>query len=151
MRALVFLTLVYAVVAGCTFPAPTPLVHQPFHSGREAGINYGDVLMVRSVPLAGETSAVGRMGGAYVGGAIGSAAGAGLGRVIASCVGGAAGVAAGEAAEERVRRKEGLEITVQLDTGLKVTVVQEGDVEFVEGERVRVLLSVNNPGRVLKY
>ncbi|MFK7885668.1 MAG: hypothetical protein AB8G16_02290 [Gammaproteobacteria bacterium] len=147
-------SLVFALVclfAGCTFPAPSPDVYQRSETGRAFGVNYGTVLMVRSVPIAGRTTAIGRLGGAYVGGAVGSAVGDGLGQVIASSVGVVAGAVAGEAIEEKVTRKDGLEITVEMDNGKVITLVQEDELNFAEGERVRILLRANDRGKILKY
>ena len=151
MRAvLVGLCLGFGLV-GCTIPAPHPDVYQRSDTGRAYGLNPGEVVMVRSVPIAGRSTAVGRIGGAYVGGAVGATVGDGLGQVVASSAGAVAGAVAGEVVEERVTRKEGLEITVQLDSGNTITIVQESELEFVEGERVRVLLRGNDIGKVLKY
>jgi len=45
----------------------------------------------------------------------------------------------GQAAEQVATRKTGLEITVKLDSGALVAVVQEADEAFKPGERVRIL------------
>jgi outer membrane lipoprotein SlyB len=45
----------------------------------------------------------------------------------------------GSAVEEGITRKNALEITVKLDSGRVVSVVQEADVPFQVGDRVRLL------------
>jgi outer membrane lipoprotein SlyB len=46
---------------------------------------------------------------------------------------------AGSAIEEQVTKKDGLEITIKLDSGELIAVTQEADETFHPGERVRVL------------
>ena len=48
---------------------------------------------------------------------------------------------AGAAAEEGITRKDGVEITVKLDSGPLVAVVQEADEVFQPGEKVRLIES----------
>jgi len=54
---------------------------------------------------------------------------------------------AGSALEEKISKKDGVEITVKLDNGNLVAIVQEADEEFHPGERVRIL-SGNGSSRV---
>lgn len=145
-----FLLLPLLILAGCSFPAPAPDVYERHETGRVHSVVYGEVQSVRPVPIAGRQTVIGRLGGAYVGGAVGSAGGDGAGEAILSGVGAVAGAVAGEAAEERLTRKDGLEITLLLDSGDVITIVQEADLTFAEGERVRVLMRGNESGRVLK-
>jgi outer membrane lipoprotein SlyB len=53
-------------------------------------------------------------------------------------------------AEEGVTKKNALEITVELDSGELLTVVQEADLQFYSGERVRVLRANDGSSRVQK-
>jgi outer membrane lipoprotein SlyB len=46
---------------------------------------------------------------------------------------------AGQAIEERTSKKDGLEITIKLDSGQIIAVTQEADEAFRAGDRVRVL------------
>jgi outer membrane lipoprotein SlyB len=54
-------------------------------------------------------------------------------------VGAVAGGVAGQAAEQAATGTTGLEITVRLDSGQLIAVVQEAEESFRPGERVRVL------------
>ncbi len=144
------LLLPLLLLAGCGYGVPQPDVYGRHETGRVHSVVYGEVRQVRAVPIAGRQTVIGRFGGAYVGGAVGSAGGDGTGEAILSGVGAVAGAVAGEAAEEKLTRKDGLEITLMLDSGDLVTIVQEADLDFAEGERVRVLMRGNDTGRVLK-
>jgi outer membrane lipoprotein SlyB len=97
---------------------------------------------VRTVKLEGTESAVGAIAGAAVGGIAGSAVGQGKGSAVSAVIGAVVGGVAGAAAEEGITRKPGLEITVTLDSGRAIAVVQEDTGEvFARGDRVRILES----------
>lgn len=100
------------------------------------------VQSVRSVKLEGTESGVGAASGAVVGGIAGSEVGGGKGKAVGAVVGAVLGGLGGAAAEEALTRKPGLEITVRLDSGRTIAVVQEDTGEqFAVGDRVRVLES----------
>ena len=104
-------------------------------------VKTGVVESVRAVKIEGTKTAVGPATGAVVGGVAGSTVGHGKGRTIATVVGAVAGGLAGAAIEEGVTRKDGIEITVKLDSGGLVAIVQEADEQFHPGEKVRILES----------
>lgn len=102
-------------------------------------VKMGIVESVRLVKIAGTGSGVGTATGAVVGGVAGSTLGGGKGKVITTVVGAVAGGLAGAAAEEGMTRTDGVEITVQLDSGSLLAITQEADEQFHPGDRVRVL------------
>lgn len=116
------------------------------YSQREArrvqNVEYGWVDSVTPVVIAGRTdSPLGAGAGAIIGGIAGSEVGGGKGSSIASVIGAVAGGIAGQKLEESATRKQGQEITVSLENGRVISVVQEVDGQgfFQPGERVRVL------------
>lgn len=102
-------------------------------------VKMGVVESVRLVQIEGTGSGVGTAAGAVVGGVAGNTVGGGHGQAIATVLGAVAGGLVGAAAEESMTRKDGLEITVQLDKGGLIAVTQEADEQFHPGERVRVM------------
>ena len=54
-------------------------------------------------------------------------------------LGAVVGGLAGSAAEEGITRKDGLEITVKLDGGAMIAIVQEADEAFKPGDKVRIV------------
>ena len=102
-------------------------------------VKMGVVESVRAVKLEGTKTPIGAGAGAVVGGVAGSTVGHGAGSTIAAIVGAVAGGLAGSAAEEGITRKDGLEITVKLENGTMLAVVQEADVQFSPGDKVRLL------------
>lgn len=106
---------------------------------REQNVRMGVVESVREVQIEGTRTIVGPAAGAVVGGIAGSTVGGGRGSDIAAVLGAVAGGLAGQAVEQGVTRKTGVEVTVKLDSGALVAIVQEADETFKPGERVRIL------------
>jgi outer membrane lipoprotein SlyB len=81
-----------------------------------------------------------------VGGAGASAIGnGGVGTALASAGGAVVGMIGGREIEKAVTRKAGLEITIQLDNGDTIVVVQEKkEGGFADGDHVRVMMGGNN-------
>lgn len=103
-------------------------------------VQFGTIESVRPVQLEGTKSPVGTLSGAAVGGIAGSSVGGNRGSAIGAVLGAVAGGLAGSAIEEGVTRKPGIEVTVQMDNGQYLAVVQEDEGErFMQGERVRIL------------
>jgi len=102
-------------------------------------VRTGTVESVRQVKLEGTKSPIGTIAGGAVGGIAGSSVGGGKGSTIAAVLGAVVGGIAGSAAEEVATRKDALEITVKLDGGGMLAVVQEADEAFSAGQRVRLI------------
>ena len=61
-----------------------------------------------------------------------------------------AGAIAGQAIEKKITEQDGQEITIEMDNGRVIALVQAATVEFFEGERDRVLTGRGGHARVLK-
>lgn len=100
----------------------------------------GTLAAVRTVKLEGTNTGAGTVTGAVAGGVGGSTVGQGKGAVVAAVVGAVVGGIVGAAAEEGFTREQAWELTVNLDSGKSIVVVQaKGQDQFNPGERVRVL------------
>ncbi|MCG8567735.1 MAG: glycine zipper 2TM domain-containing protein [Desulfobacterales bacterium] len=110
----------------------------------------GTVESVRTVTIEGTQTPVGTVAGGVLGGVLGSTIGDGSGQAVATVAGALAGAVAGSAAEEKFTQKQGLEIVVQKDNGGSVLVVQEADIPFAPGDRVRVITGPDGTTRVAK-
>lgn len=104
-------------------------------------VRMGAIESVRTVKIEGTSSGVGAATGAVVGGVAGSTMGGGKGKILTTVIGAVAGGLAGSAAEEKLTGKDGLELTVKLDNGTMLAIVQEADEQFHPGDRVRLLES----------
>lgn len=103
------------------------------------GVYYGTVIDVTDVMVVEDASLVKPLIGAAAGGLLGSAFGAGTGRTLFILGGGALGATLG-GAEDALRRKyRATQLTMELDNGRVLVVVQERGEFFVRGDRVRIL------------
>ena len=126
------------ILAGCASSRSSD-VYTREQARREMTVRTGIVESVREVQMEGTHTGAGTFAGAAVGGVAGSNIGGGKGQIIGAIVSALAGGIAGSAAEGSLTKKNALEITVRLDGGHTIAVVQEtGDV-FHPGQRVRVL------------
>ena len=99
-------------------------------------VEYGEVVDVRPVAVEGEISLLGILVGIAVGSAIGSEVSDSRN---AGTVGAIAGAVAGSAIEQATTAMNAQQITVDLDSGSTVAIVQDDEDQFESGERVRVL------------
>jgi outer membrane lipoprotein SlyB len=151
MKPACFLVLLAALtlLAGCA-SSRSGEVYSRDQARRTQTVQMGTVESVRTVQIEGTKSPVGTVAGGVAGGVLGSTIGGGRGSTLAALGGAALGAVGGTVAEERLTRKDGLEITVRLDSGSILAVVQEADVPFSVGERVRILTGPDGTTRVSK-
>lgn len=136
---IIVLTLSAILLAGCA-SSKSGDVYSREQARREMTVRKGVVESVRIVQMEGTRSGVGSMAGAAVGGVAGSNVGGGKGQIVGAVLGAVAGGLAGHTIEQGGTRRDALEITVELDGGRLIVVVQEGAAgEFRAGDRVRVL------------
>ena len=117
-------------------------------------IQEGQVVMVRPVQIEGSQSGVGLVGGGALGYVVGKAAakniGSSSGSKAANTAGAIGGAVAGTKVEQSATRKMGDEITVKLDSGEVISVVQPEDQSFNVGDEVKVLVRPDGSARVLQ-
>ncbi|WP_432695849.1 glycine zipper domain-containing protein [Marinobacterium sp. YM272] len=138
----VALVLLTAVLGGCAQQSLTGDAYSRSEVQRAQRIQYAVVESVRPVVIEGRTDGVvGGGAGAIVGGVAGSSIGGGRGSVITSVLGAVAGGVVGQRIEEATSRTQGQEITLRLDNGEMISVVQEVANQnfFRPGDRVRLL------------
>ena len=130
-----------ALALGACAGANDGKTYKQTEAGREQTVRFATVESVRPVSIAGSSSVLGSVAGGAIGGIAGSEVGHGKGSAVAAVLGGVGGVVAGEALEERATRREGVEITVRLESGELRAIVQDAGESFAPGERVRLLTS----------
>jgi len=134
----------------------TPLTGSSYERGEARkmhSVYLGTVIGVNDVVIQGESGPVGTITGAAAGAAAGHAIGKGASRGTATVIGGVVGAVAGGAVEQKVSTKEGIEITVQLEDGKIVAIVQEkapGEY-YRKGDNVQIVYSANGTARVKHY
>jgi outer membrane lipoprotein SlyB len=141
--------LAAVLAAGCASSASSKVY--PRHQAQQAWtVEYGQVAGVDAVAIEGDHSYLGHAGGGYIGYEVGRAVVDGSGRGVAGAVGAVAGAVAGNAIEEQATREQALQITVDLDKGSTIAVVQSADQQFAVGERVKILRGERGAARVTK-
>jgi len=138
MLVLAIAAFATALLAGCA-GSQSGSAYSRTQTRGEMHVRMGIVESVRTVLIEGTQSGVGAVAGGVVGGVAGSNVGQGRGSTVGSVLGAVLGGVAGQAIEEKVSKKDGLEITIKLDSGQIIAVTQEADEQFHAGERVRVL------------
>jgi outer membrane lipoprotein SlyB len=126
------------ILTGCA-SSQSGSAYERSQARQEMSVRLGVVESVRQVTLEGTKSPAGTVAGGALGGLAGSNIGRGRGSTAGAIVGVVVGAMAGSAIEEQVTKKDGLEITIKLDSGELIAVTQEADEAFHPGERVRVL------------
>jgi outer membrane lipoprotein SlyB len=150
VKKVLSLSLVLSILAGCA-SSQAPSVYSRSQAQRAQQVTLGTVQYVREIRIEGTQSGAGNIAGAVMGGLLGSAVGSGAGRRLATGAGAIGGAAAGGVFEEGATRANGYEITVKLEDGRTMAIVQAKDANnevFTPGDKVRVLQNSDGSTRV---
>ena len=130
---------VAALFAGaCAYPGGSR-DYRAYETRGEQSVRFGVVESVREVNIDPRETGVGTTAGAVLGGMAGSHAGGGTGQVAGAIGGAILGGIIGQNVEKSANERRGVEVTVLLDSGKYIAVVQEADEAFRSGDRVRIL------------
>ena len=127
--------------ASCAQTSLTGDTYSRNEAGRAQSVSTGRITSIRNVAIQGNSTA-GALIGAIAGGVLGNEIGSGsTANNLGALGGGAVGAALGSRAQQSLSTKQGLEITVKLDSGRSISAVQEINKResFNVGDRVRVL------------
>ena len=136
ITALTIAALAAALLTGCANRSMSGQTFPRSNAQSAWNVDYGEVVDVREVKVEGEASLLGILIGSAIGHAVGTEV---SGSRNAGAVGAVVGAAAGAATEQAVTDTDALQITVELDSGNTVAIVQDDEDRFEDGERVRVL------------
>lgn len=137
------------LVSGCAKPSASANVYNYNQTQRDQIVRNGTVINVRPITIqSDQTSGGGAIAGGAVGGVAGSAIGGGTGRTLAIIGGAILGALAGNVIEDKIDKKDGLEISVRLDNGETRVIAQEADLPIMMNQRVQVI-SGAGPTRVV--
>lgn len=154
MTAILASALLGLTVAGCAGPNLSGESYSRHEVRRVQTVDYGIVESARLVVIEGRhDGVVGTGAGAVIGGIAGRQVGGGSGKDIMTVVGAVAGGVAGQRIEQGMTRKQGQEVTVRLETGELISVVQEVNAQgpvLQPGDRVRVLHQ-RGATRIVRY
>ena len=102
-------------------------------------VQFGTVEGVRPVTIEGTKSGIGTGAGAVTGAIAGSTISHGRESAVGAVIGAVAGGVVGSVVEEGATRQKAQEITVRLEGGRIISVVQGGDEQFQPGDKVKIL------------
>jgi len=127
------------LLGACAYPGMGAQDYTMYEAQGEHQVRFGVVESVREVRIDPYDSGVGAVTGAMIGGIAGSHVGGGSGQAVGAIAGTLLGGIIGQNAEKSANTHMGIEITVLLDSGRYIAVVQQADEAFRAGDRVRIL------------
>jgi outer membrane lipoprotein SlyB len=145
----VAVVVVAAVVfAGCA-SSQSGSTYSRNHARQAQSIEMGMVEAVNEAMIEGTKTPIGAAAGAVMGGVIGHSIGGGSGKDIATVAGALGGAAVGAGVEEKITKTNAWELTIKLDSGKMLIVVQGKDKKesFAVGDRVRVITAADGTVR----
>jgi outer membrane lipoprotein SlyB len=120
-------------------------------AGRPWTVQEAKVVQVTEATIEGRESAIGTVGGGFIGHAVGHSIGHGAGSSIGGAVGAVAGAIVGQKTERVATQKRAWEILVELEGGTEtLAIVQPADQTFSAGEKVRLYTRSDGAARVAK-
>lgn len=143
--------LIFALVLGLALPGCASRSGRTYTDAevRQAQrVQFGTVVDTQQVVVEEDPTLLGPAIGGVAGGVLGNLIGSGRGRVLATVGGAAVGALGGAAVESGLRRYDATQITVELEEGGTIAVVQQRGEVFSRGERVRVLTTPQGRARV---
>lgn len=126
------------VVTGCTTP-DSANVYSKSEMRRPAKVRSGVIEQIRPVKME-DAMGIGTISGAAIG-AIGASSniGKGSGSVVSGIVGALLGGILGDKIERGVTRKDALELTVRMQNGERLVIVEDADINLQTGQAVDVI------------
>ena len=130
--------LVGAFLSGCAYDRGSA-DYRGYEVMGEQTVRFGVVEAVREVRIQPRDTGIGSTAGAFIGGVAGSHAGRGSGEIVGAIAGVVIGSIIGHNVERQANEVPGVEVTVLLDSGRYIAVVQQAGEAFRQGDRVRIL------------
>jgi outer membrane lipoprotein SlyB len=126
-------------LGGCAYNQYGAADYRGYEARGEQSVRFGVVESVRNVRIQPHNTGVGGTSGAIIGGIAGSTVGGGNGQIVGAIGGSILGAIIGSNIEQQANEVPGIEVTVLLDSGKYVAIVQQGDEAFRAGDRVRIV------------
>ncbi len=140
--------LTLLLLSGCAYDSRSSRVYSGKAASQVHNVQIGTVLGVRAVTVQEPMTKLGTVVGGAAGGVVGSTIGSGKANDIAADGGAIRGGLAGRAIENEIRKRDALEITVEMNDKSVIAIVQDDDIGFSVGQTVRVLTTRGGEGRV---
>ena len=145
---IILYTSILLLACGCANSSLGPDTFDRDSAQRISNVLYGEVVSIKQVTIEGSIKS-----GSIVGGLVGAAAGSGVSdskpeSEIGAVIGGAVGATLGGNLSKNIQSKAGIQLTVNMDDGRTISVVQEiSNYSFEVGDLVEVI-TTNNKTRI---
>lgn len=145
---LCLLSLSLVTLSACSSSPTSSNVYSTGQAGVMQEVQFATVIGVRNIIIEKNSTDTGQTAGAVIGAVAGSEVGKGKGRIVGGVVGAVAGSAIGSVIDRNAQARPGLELTLKMENGRTVAIVQLVGEEFSPGDRVKVLTTGNGQARV---
>ena len=141
-KSLNFIFFIF-LVSGCSLTSYQPGIVESSDAGKIQSVLLGTLLKIDEVVIEGNRDLGGLFSGATVGADLGSDND--KAPVAAGVIGALIGSAIGSEVGANINKVNALELTIELDSGRLVSIVQEASSEFalIEGQRVKITKTSN--------
>lgn len=145
----------FLALGGCSTPNPYGNAYSAGDAQAIQQVHYGTIVNAQpvSIDASTQTNTIGTIAGAAIGGILGSEVGHGAGSDLAAIGGGLLGGYLGSEAAGELGKRNGVNLTIRLEDGQTISIVQEADPDmmFRIGERVQVNVTGNKAHVVPAY
>ena len=146
----IFVLIALAILTTACASSKSGKAYSRGETQRVQTVEVGTVIAIQNVLIEGTKTPIGAAAGTVAGGLIGAGSANSSGDRIRGVVGAVVGGVAGAAAEEGLTRRKGQEITIKLDDGSVISIVQQADKELAVNDTVRILTQPNGTKRVTR-
>lgn len=135
-------------LSACSSSPTSSNVYSTAQAGVMQEVKFATVIGVRNIIIEQNSSETGKTAGGIIGAVTGSEVGKGKGRIVGGVVGAVAGSAIGSVIDRNAQARPGVELTLRMDDGRTVAIVQLAGEAFSPGERVKLLTTGDGQARV---
>ena len=147
--------LIALTLTACSTPNPYGQPSTSYvdsETNQSLNVTYATVIDVQAVTIDSEGNLVGKTAGGLIGGIAGSSIGGGRGSAAAAVAGAVMGGMIGNKAEAMYNTANGVQITVQTNTGRALSVIQEANINVIysKGDSVKVITAADGKTRIIQ-
>lgn len=146
LRCAATVALLIAALSGCASRGGR--TYNDWDTRQAQTVRYGTVVDVTKVQVEDDPSLLGPVIGGVAGGVVGSIFGGGSGKVLTTLGGALGGALIGGATEAYARKYTATQLTIELEDGGNILIVQGDDEYFTRGDAVRVIYLEEGKARV---
>lgn len=141
----------FSALTACSTTATSASVYSNAQTGVMQDVQFAEVIGVRNIVIRQNSMDTGQTTGGIIGALAGSEVGKGKGKVVGGVVGAVTGGAIGSLIDRNAEEQTGVELTVKLESGRTVAIVQLAGATFKAGEKVKILTTQDGKARVTHW